>query len=60
MTKSHEQQRKQLWCQIAIACTSASNSTEVSLAVKWADCVLKAFDTRFPKPTEETKQEDDK
>lgn len=45
---THEEQRKQVWVSAWTAYTTASNSTSVDYAQKWADRALKDFDERFP------------
>lgn len=47
MNKDHENQRKQLWCDIYIAYVTAANSTNADGAAYWADIALKRFDERF-------------
>ncbi|MEK0324096.1 MAG: hypothetical protein QQN63_00175 [Nitrosopumilus sp.] len=45
--KSHEDYRKELWSNVAVAYTGASNSTSARKIGDWADIVLEAFDERF-------------
>lgn len=46
----HEQARRRLWTSVAAATAAASNSTDASVPINWADHALKAFDQRFPAP----------
>ena len=46
----HNAIRKKLWCDVVIAVHGASNSTNPSSGITWADSSLKEFDERFPKP----------
>ena len=50
MNKNHQDQRKQLWCEIYVAYVSAANATNDDGAAKWADIALKRFDERFKEP----------
>ena len=51
MNKSHEDHRKQLWCDVYVAYVNAANATNNDGAAKWADIALKRFDERFKEPT---------
>ena len=53
MNRDHEQQRKQLWCEVYVAYVSADNSTSSDGAKLWADTALRRFDERFPAPKNE-------
>ena len=45
--EEHDLVRKELWTRIACAYVNSSNSTNKENASKWADQVLKDFDSRF-------------
>lgn len=46
----HEQARRSLWASVAAATAAASNSTDATVPINWADHALKAYDKRFPAP----------
>ena len=46
----HENKRK--WLNAWVGVASAFNCQTTDAATRWADCALKDFDTRFPKPKE--------
>ncbi len=59
MNKSHEEQRKEFWCNVWNNVASSSNCNKLSSPTTWADEALKEFDKRFSseetilvKPTE--------
>ncbi len=49
MQRNHEDLRKELWIEIAVAVASADNSTNKASCAAWADYVLNDFDERFKK-----------
>lgn len=51
MSKDHEHQRRQFWCDIYVAYVGASNSSAPDAAKTWADYALKRFDERFKDQT---------
>ncbi|MFT3867666.1 MAG: hypothetical protein QM715_04110 [Nibricoccus sp.] len=51
MSKDHEQQRKELWCEVYAAAIKSSDSADPQEAEKRADTALSLFDQRFSPPT---------
>ncbi len=48
--ESHDDIRKRLWADLAVAYTQAANSQYAYRCKGWCDEVLKDFDERFPAP----------
>jgi hypothetical protein len=46
-TEEHNQMRKTLWMQVAIATAGSANCVNTTTAARYADQVLSDFDTRF-------------
>lgn len=46
----HENKRKEMWMNAWVGVASAWNCQDSAAATRWADCALKDFDSRFPKP----------
>ena len=53
MDKDHEQQRRQLWCDVYVAYVSSGNSSDSDGGRRWADKALERFDERFTKKQDE-------
>lgn len=47
---THEEQRMQLWRDVAVAVARAETSRSDDVPASWADKALAAFDKKFPKP----------
>ncbi len=52
MNKEHEQQRRQLWCDVYVALVRSGNSTDENEGRLWSDIALAEFDRRFKAPKE--------
>lgn len=48
MNKTHQEQRKELWMQVAAAYVRAGNSIDSAGAARWANVVVADFDKAFP------------
>jgi hypothetical protein len=44
---TNQEDRKHFWCNIILAYTSSSNSTDLNTGIKWANEILEAYDKKF-------------
>lgn len=51
-TKTHQDQRKELWIKAWCATANANDCKHTSTATMYADAALKEFDKRFKEPKE--------